>query len=101
MNNPLTQIVPARLRRYVYALYAAIGIAFGAVQVGFATAGENQPTALLVGFAVFGYLGTALGLVAASNTAAPESDIALDIDALDDGNDIDGHGYHEAPYSGE
>lgn len=68
MSNPLTDVLPAKVRRYFYAFYAALGISFGAVQVGYATAGVSQPTWLLVAFAVFGYLGTALGLVAASNT---------------------------------
>lgn len=84
MNNPLTQILPAGARKFVYAFYAALGIAFGATQVGFATAQVDQPTWLLVAFAIFGYLGTALGLVAASNTAVPESDIALEYDVEDD-----------------
>lgn len=77
MNNPLTQVLPAQARKYVYAFYAALGIAFGALQVGFASAGVDQPVWLAVAFAVFGYLGTALGLVAASNTVDPESDEAL------------------------
>lgn len=93
MNNPLTQVLPASARKYLYAFYAALGIAFGAVQVGFASAGAEQPTWLGVAFAVFGYLGTALGLVAASNTVDPESDIALEV-AEDD------QGEHEAPYAG-
>ncbi len=64
--NPLT-VLPANIRRALYALYAALGVAFGAVQVGFATADIDQPSWLLVAFAVFGYLGTALGIVATAN----------------------------------
>lgn len=65
--NPLTAL-PAKVRKGIYAFYAALGISFGAVQVGYATANVNQPLWLLVAFGVFGYLGTALGLVAAANT---------------------------------
>lgn len=64
--NPLTML-PAKYRRAIYGFYATLGISFGAVQVGFATADVSQPTWLLVAFGVFGYLGTALGLVAVSN----------------------------------
>lgn len=66
--NPLTAL-PTRVRKWIYVFYATLGITFGATQVGFATAGQDQPTGLLVAFGVFGYLGTALGLVAAANTA--------------------------------
>lgn len=64
--NPLTML-PAPMRRAIYVGYATIGILFGATQVGYATAGSQQPLWLLVGFGIFGYLGTALGLVAAAN----------------------------------
>lgn len=90
-NNPLTEILSPKARRIVYAVYAALGIAFGATQVGFATAGGEQPSALLVAFAVFGYLGTALGLVAASNTPTTVDET---LEAADDA------GEHEAPYTG-
>lgn len=64
--NPLTAL-PAKARTWLYAFYATLGIAFGATQVGFATADVDQPIWLLVAFSIFGYLGTALGLVAVSN----------------------------------
>lgn len=64
--NPLTAL-PVTVRKWIYVFYATFGIAFGAAQVGFATAGQDQPLWLLVAFSVFGYLGTALGLVAAAN----------------------------------
>lgn len=65
--SPLTAL-PAKARKAIYVFYSTLGITFGATQVGFATAGADQPTWLLVSFGVFGYLGTALGLVAAANT---------------------------------
>ncbi len=64
--NPLTAL-PAKARRAIYVFYATLGIAFGATQVGYATAQADQPMWLLIAFGVFGYLGTALGLVAAAN----------------------------------
>lgn len=67
--NPLTAL-PAKVRKAIYAFYAALGIAFGATQVGYATANVDQPLWLLVAFGVFAYLGTALGLVAASNVTS-------------------------------
>lgn len=73
--NPLTAL-PTKVRKWIYVGYATLGIAFGATQVGFATANVDQPTWLLVAFGVFGYLGTALGLVAAANTQ-PVSDAQI------------------------
>lgn len=66
--NPLTAL-PTKVRKWIYVYYSTLGIAFGAVQVGYATADAAQPSWLLVAFGVFAYLGTALGLVAAANTA--------------------------------
>lgn len=66
--NPLTAL-PDKARKTIYAVYAAIGVTFGGIQVGYATAGIDQPTWLLVAFGVFAYLGTALGLVAAANVS--------------------------------
>lgn len=68
--NPLTAL-PPNARRAIYVAYATLGIVFGAVQVGYATANADQPTWLLVAFGVFGYVGTALGLVAAANVTEP------------------------------
>lgn len=74
--NPLTAL-PTKIRKRVYFFYATLGIAFGATQVGYATAHADQPQWLLVAFGVFAYLGTALGLVAAANTA-PVSEAQID-----------------------
>lgn len=65
--NPLT-LIPAKWRKAFYATYAALGIGFGATQVGYATLPDaNQPTWLLVSLGVYAYVGTALGITAASN----------------------------------
>ena len=63
-GNPLTNIIPAQYRKYVYAAYALAGLVVGALAI----AGVN------VGAApeVLAYVGAALGLVAASNTPASQ-----------------------------
>lgn len=64
----LKDILPAALRKKVYAGYAVTGVGIGATQVGFVAAGADQPTALTVALAIYAYLGIALGFTAASNT---------------------------------
>ena len=71
--NALKDILPAGVRRWLYIGYALIVLGEGATQVGYATAGGDQPTALLVAIAVTAYVGGALGLVAASNTSSSTS----------------------------
>ena len=66
--NVLTDILPANVRRYVYAGYALLGVILGAVQVGYLSAEAGQPEWLTVTLGVFAFVGTALGLTAASNT---------------------------------
>ncbi len=57
-----------QVRRALYTTYAVLGVIIGAVQVAYTSGGSVQPTWLTVTLAVFGFLGTALGLTAASNT---------------------------------
>lgn len=61
--------IPAAHRRRIYAIFATIGVAFGATQVGYSAAGESQPTWLTVALAVFSFISGAVGYVAASNTS--------------------------------
>lgn len=68
-ENPLKDVIPARFRKWLYAGYAAIVLCEGAAAVGFATAGVAQPDWLKVVTAITVYVGGAVGLVAASNTA--------------------------------
>jgi hypothetical protein len=63
----LTDILPDEWRKRIYVAWALIGLAIGAVQVGFSTAGAEQPVALTVAEAVFAFLAAGLGLTAASN----------------------------------
>lgn len=59
---------PPKVRAIVYYIFAVVGLLLGATQVGYSAAGYSQPVWLTVAFSVFGFLATALGLVAASNT---------------------------------
>lgn len=66
--SALTDIVPPELRKKLYAAFGIIGLAFGAAQVGFASAGQGQPTWLTVALSVLAFVGAGLGFTAASNT---------------------------------
>lgn len=61
--NLLTDIVPAPVRKYLYAAFALAGIVVGALNIAHVDTGAAAE--------VLAYIGTALGLVAASNTAPP------------------------------
>lgn len=65
----LTDIIPAVARKKIYAIYALVGVVLGALQVAYLNI-AGQPQWLTVALAVFGFLGTALGATAASNTPA-------------------------------
>lgn len=71
--NPLTDIIPARARKYVYAFWALVGLVLGAVQVYVASqADPTQPGWLNGALAVYAFVSTGIGATAASNT--PNSD---------------------------
>lgn len=59
--NPLTDIIPAHVRKYVYAAYALAGVVVGAMAVAGLDVGKAPD--------VIAYLGIALGLAAAANTS--------------------------------
>ncbi|MGI8458809.1 MAG: hypothetical protein ACR2LI_11955 [Propionibacteriaceae bacterium] len=67
MENPLTDILTPSIRRQTYLFYSLVTLAAGAIQIGFSTAGLGQPVWLRVSLAVIAFLGTGLGLTAASN----------------------------------
>lgn len=75
--SALTDILPAQVRRVLYAVYALVGLSFGAIQVGYSAGSVDQPVWLIVAWAVFGFVGTGLGLTAASNITptSPTPDI--------------------------
>lgn len=62
--TPLTDIVPAPVRKYLYALYALAGLVVGALAVAGVDVGKTPD--------VLAYIGAALGAVAASNTPPPD-----------------------------
>lgn len=63
MSNPLTDIIPAKARKYIYALFALAGVVIGALAIAGVDVGKAPD--------VLAYIGIALGLTAASNTPAP------------------------------
>lgn len=62
------EIIPAEWRKPLYRIFAVLGIALGATQVGFAAASAGQPVWLTVSLAVYAFVGSALGFVAQRNT---------------------------------
>lgn len=70
----LNDILPARARQVLYAVYAFVGLGLGATQVAYSSAGTGQPVWLTVTLAVFAFVGTALGFTAAANTPTRPSD---------------------------
>lgn len=70
MTQELVKNLPEQARRAIYSVYAVLGLALGATQVGFSAADAGQPVWLTVALAVFAFVGTALGFTAAQNTGA-------------------------------
>lgn len=63
----LTEIIPASWRQPIYAVYAIVGVVLGAWQL----AQSPAPGWLITALTVYGFVGTAIGAVAASNTKTP------------------------------
>ena len=72
----LKDILPAGVRAKLYAAYAVLAVAIGAVQVGFSAAGTGQPDWLTVALAVFVFVGAGLGFTAQANTASSGKHVA-------------------------
>lgn len=64
----LKDIISAKLRKPLYAVYGVIVLAEGATQVGYATADASTPTWLKVAIAVTSFIGAGVGFTAAANT---------------------------------
>lgn len=64
MTNPLTGILPAAARRYLYAAYALAGVVLGCLQIADVQTGKTAE--------VLAYVGVALGITAASNVTHSE-----------------------------
>ena len=66
--------LPPEIRAKLYLGFAVVGVALGAIQVGYGAASVDQPTWLTVSLAVYAFVGPALGLTAASNTPTGDGD---------------------------
>lgn len=65
----LTDILPARARKYAYAGYGLVGVGLGAVPVYCAATNAETPVQILGALAVYAFVGGPLfGATAASNT---------------------------------
>ena len=62
----MNDLIPPAYRLRAYQVFALVGVALGAVQVGFAAAEASQPVALTVALAVYAFVGGALGMTAAT-----------------------------------
>jgi len=80
----LTNIIPAAWRQRVYAIFALIAAAEGAMHTAYTTIGAADPKWLMIALAVTVYVGIAIGAVAASNIPAttPPSGPTTDAAAL-------------------
>ena len=67
----LTNIIPDAWRKAIYAVFALIAAAEGAMHTAYTTIGAADPKWLMIALAVTVYVGIAIGAVAASNTAVP------------------------------
>lgn len=63
----LRGILPTRYRKYGYLVIVALGVLHGALVAGFAAAGLDNPSWLIVGGSVFAYVATAAPIVALFN----------------------------------
>jgi len=64
----MTDVVPGRYRKLLYALYSVTGVVVGSLTVAFDAAGALQPQWLVVTVAVYAYLGGVFGSLAGGNT---------------------------------
>ena len=71
--NPLTYI-PDVYRQGIYLGYASAGIVLGSIFAAYGALGTVAPEWLAAVQAVYGYLGTATGIIAASNVTPNERD---------------------------
>lgn len=67
-SQDVGELISARARRWVYALYALGSVILGAIQVGYSAAGVDHPTWLTVATAVWVFLGGSQGLLALLKT---------------------------------
>jgi hypothetical protein len=72
----LKDIIPAAWRKKVYAVYALVGLTFGAITAGIAAVEGAQPEWLGIALAVYAFVGAPLGLTAGGNVNEdPDADL--------------------------
>lgn len=64
----VAELITARARRWVYALYALGSVILGAIQVGYSAGGFTHPVWLTIATAVWVFLGGSQGLLALLKT---------------------------------
>lgn len=69
----MKDFIPAAKRRVVYSVFAFLGLALGAVQVGYSAAELGQPVWLTVSLSVFAFISAGIGYTATVNT--PQDDL--------------------------
>ncbi|MBF0807894.1 hypothetical protein E4U03_04580 [Rothia nasimurium] len=67
-NDAVAELITARARRWVYALYALGSVILGAIQVGYSAGGFSHPVWLTIATAVWVFLGGSQGLLALLKT---------------------------------
>lgn len=81
----LHDIIPAKYRKPIYAVYALVGVALGAIATAYGP--ENVPEWHAVATNVVLYVGGAFGLTAAANTIVtkdvPDTDNADEVEVYD------------------
>ena len=73
----ISTYIPAAWRKPIYGAFAVAGVIIGAIQVGIAAIGAENPDWLLVVLAVFPFLAGAVGFTASANT---NNDTSSDLD---------------------
>ena len=66
----ISTYIPAAWRKPIYGAFAVAGVVIGAIQVGIAAIGAENPDWLLVILAVFPFVAGAVGFTASANTDA-------------------------------
>lgn len=72
--NPLNE--NPHVRKVVYTVFWCVGLALGAVQVGFSAADAGQPVWLTVALAVFAFVGAGIGYTASVHTPRRQVDLS-------------------------
>ena len=74
----ISTYIPATWRKPIYGAFAVAGVIIGAIQVGIAAIGAENPDWLLVVLAVFPFVAGAVGFTASANTDATVNDEGWD-----------------------